>query len=578
MPDKTVPATAFEVAASAVEAWLDGDGSTFAKRSKSQDARRKFASWDLQLEHLILGPQLVRLSIPKDFPATPPQVYVDRKLCLVLPHIEMDGRFCHNVVSSPKDYEWPIGAVVAVIKSLEKFWNNSSDAEWVTKEFHDERQSYWLRFCEQFRVANALPTPHAVRVQLRPIQGVAEGKLCAYFQKSQKLRSDLMVATMEDVDPHVLANRHGWAAKTQVRGYSLFVPFADNIRWTPADWPKSLPELESFVAQVTDHEQSVIHWIQSKSDGKPHPFLVVLVQTGVCYGFLISPAPVPKVATPGIIPVAIDRVDASWALARDHELSALGGRQGKRVLLLGCGSLGSPVAELLARSGVGELHLLDKETFEPENCGRHILGARDLGLSKAEALAKRLQELVPDIVMKAHRALAADWIHHVCKPSVYDLIVDCTGESSIRVVLSHYREHSLGPCPVVHAWVEPFCAATHVVHLPHGTDWPTDDPGNKLAAATWPDDVQVKLPACGAGFHPYGAADVWQSAGFTTERLVGVLDGNTSEAIVWSSVRSQAFFKALGINVTTGPIVPTTGTVYDSAQITRPLEALLSHD
>jgi hypothetical protein len=577
LPEKLVTNRPFEIAASAVEAWLDGEGASFVKRSKSQDGRRKFASWDLQLEHPVLGPQLVRISIPKDFPATPPQVYVDRKLCLVLPHIEMDGRFCHDVVSSPTDYSSPTEAVVAVIESLEKFWNNSSDAEWVTSEFHKERLSYWLRFCEQFRVANAVPTPRAVRVQFRSVQKAMEGKLCAYFQKSHKLRSDLMVATMEEVDPHVLANRHGWSAKTQVRGYSLFVPFADNIRWTPADWPKSLHELESFVAQVTDHEQSVTHWIQSKSDGNPHPFLVVLVQTGVCYGFVVSPALVPKVTNPGIIPVAIDRVDANWALARDHRLSTLGGRQKKRILLLGCGSLGSPVAELLARSGIGELHLLDKETFEAENCGRHILGAQDLGHSKADALAKRLQAVVPDISVKAHRALAADWIHHVCKPGDYDLIVDCTGESSVRVMLSHYRKHSLGACSLIHAWLEPFCAATHVVHLPHGNDWPTDDPGSKLAAATWPDEVQVNLPACGAGFHPYGAADIWQSAGFTTERLLGVLDAKATEAVVWSSVRSQAFFKALGIDVTTGPIVPITGTEYDSVQISRPLKTILSH-
>lgn len=578
MPEKTALATPFDVAASAVEAWLDGEGSTFAKRSRSQDSRRKFASWDLQLVHPILGPQLARLTIPKDFPATPPQVYLDKKLCLVLPHIEIDGRFCHNVVSSPKDYEWPTGAVVAVIESLREFWKKSSDNEWVTKEFHNERLSYWLRYCEQFRETNAQPTPHAVRVQLSPIQGVTEGKLCAYFQTSQKLRSDLIVATLKDIDPHVLASRHGWAEKTLVRGYSLFVPIVDNIRWTPADWPKNLHELESFVAQVSDHEQSVIHWIQSKSDGNPHPFLVVLVQTGVCYGFLISPASVTKVTHPSLIPVGIVRVDASWALARDHGLFALGGRQGKKVLLLGCGSLGSPIAELLARSGIGELHLLDMETFEAENCGRHIMGARDLGLSKADSLAKRLQELIPNITTKAHRAIAADWIHHVCKPGDYNLIVDCTGESSVRVMLSHYRKHSLGPCPVVHAWVEPFCAATHVVHLPYGIDWPTDDPGNKLAAATWPDDVQVNLPACGAGFHPYGAADVWQSAGFTTERLLGVLDGKATDAIVWSSVRSQAFFKALEIDVTTGPIVPASGTEYDSVQITRPLNAIFTHD
>lgn len=577
MLDKHTGATPFELAAAAVEAWLDGPGAAFATRHVRKDSRRKVVAWELELEHPVLGRQCVRLSIPKDFPATPPQVHVDKNLCLVLPHIEQDGRFCHDIESSPKDYEWPSGAVVAVLESLNKFWNDSADAQWVINEFQKERLSYWLRFCEHFRIANAVPTPYAVRAQLQPLEGATEGQLSAYFQKSQKLRSDLMVATIGDVDPHVLAVRHGWSVNTLVRGYSLFIPMPDTTRWTPGDWPKNLQELESFVAQVTCHEQSVIHWIEKRSVGEAHPFLVILVQSGVCYGYLISPAQVPKITSPGIIPITIDRVDANWSLARDQGLSVLAGRRSKRILLLGCGSLGAPIAELLARSGIGELHLLDKETFEPENCARHILGASDIGLSKADALSKRLRQLVPGINTIPLRALAADWIHQVCKPNTYDLIVDCTGESSIRIMLSHYRKHSLGSSPLVHAWAEPFCAASHVVHLPLGHDWPQDDPAEKLSAATWPNDVRVELPACGVGFHPYGAADIWQSAGFTAERLLAILDGKVTKAIVWSWVRSQAFFNSLGIEVVTKPIVPTTKSEFDSILITRSFKEIVTN-
>jgi hypothetical protein len=461
------------------------------------------------------------------------------------------------------------------LKSLQKFWNDSADAQWVENEFQKERLSYWMRFCEDFRVANSAPTPCKVRAQLHPIHMATEGKIAAYFLNSQKLRSELMVATLEEVDPHALARRHGWSINTMVRGYSLFIPIRDNQRWIPIDWPKTLQELESLVTQATNHEQSVIQWIEEKSDGKSHPFLVVLVQGGVCYGYLLSPPLAPKIASPGIIPVAIDRVDADWTLARDHELDLLAGRRAKRVLLLGCGSLGAPVAELLARSGIGNLHLLDKEVFEPENCARHILGADDIGLSKADAVAKRLKRSVPEINVKGQRALGADWIHYVCKPDVYDLIIDCTGESAVRVMLSQYRRHSLGSCPLVHAWVEPFCAATHVVHLPFGEDWPLNDPGDKLAAAIWPNGIQISLPACGAGFHPYGAADIWQAAGFTAERLLAILDGQIADATVWSSVRSQAFFLTLGAGVIPGPIASRVGSYFDSTQITRPLKEIL---
>lgn len=578
MPEKGTAPTPFDLATAALEGWLDGDGAAFASRTKQPDPRRKAASWTFGMRHSTLGVQPIRFDIPRDFPASAPQLYFDKRLCLVLPHVDENGCFCHGVEPSPSDYAWPLGAAQEVLEKLSDFWQKCHDPAWVLLEFHRERLSYWNRFCERFRDDYKVPSPHVVRVALPVLERVTEGKVAAYFHKGPKLRSELMVATSMEVDPHVLAVRHGWRVGTLVRGHSFFVPVPDDVRWTPSDWPRTLDQLEHLVAQVTDHEQSVVHWIESKQDDTPRPFLIVLVQDKVCYGYLVTPATVPRLTSPGIIPVCIDRFDADWALARDYQLPSLLARRNKRVLVLGCGSLGAPVAELLARAGVGELHLLDREVFGAENCARHVLGATDIGLSKAGALAKRLHALVPGLIAKPYHVLATDWVHHVCKPNTYDLVVDCTGESSIRVMLSHFREGSFGPCPLVHAWVEPFCAAAHVVHLFTGDSWPDDDPGHKVAVANWPATARVNLPACGAGFHPYGAADIWQAAGFTAERLIAVLDGNVPKSTVWSWVRSKAFFSSLGVEVVTGPLVPESQDIFDSIQVTRTLANVLTND
>jgi sulfur-carrier protein adenylyltransferase/sulfurtransferase len=576
LPEVLTAQTPFDVAAGVLEAWLDADGAAFASRTTQPAPHRKRASWDFVLQHATLGPQRVQFTIPRDFPASVPQVYFDKRLCLALPHIEETGRFCHGVEPSPQDYVHAIGVAHAVLKALDDFWQKSNDAAWVLSEFQRERLSYWQRFCEKFRLERKLLTPHDVRVALSPLEGVTEGQLASYFLQGPNSRSKLLLATVGEADPQVLAARHGWSVGTLVRGHVLFVPVPDNVRWTPSDWPQSLGQLESLVAQVTDYQQSVVHWIESKQDEKPHPFMVVIVQDKVCYGYIVMPSPMPRLKLPGIAPVVIDRVDADWALSRDYQLDLLTARRQKRVLVLGCGSLGAPVAELLARSGVGELHLLDKEGFEAENCSRHVLGAADIGVPKPNALGKRLQMLIPGLTVKSHFALAADWLQHVCNPGAYDFVLDCTGESSIRVMLSHFRELAIGPCPIVHAWVEPFCAATHVVHLAASDNWPLDDPGTKVAAAQWPQDARVNLPACGAGFHPYGAADVWQSAGFTAERVLAVLDGKVQQSIVWSSIRSKAYFDSLGVEVELGPLVPASSSTFDSIQVTRSFADLLS--
>ena len=60
------------------------------------------------------------------------------------------------------------------------------------------------------------------------------------------------------------------------------------------------------------------------------------------------------------------------------------------VALVGCGSLGSKVGTMLARSGVGRFFLADDDVLLPDNLVRHDLDWRDVGSHKFNALSRRL--------------------------------------------------------------------------------------------------------------------------------------------------------------------------------------------
>lgn len=72
------------------------------------------------------------------------------------------------------------------------------------------------------------------------------------------------------------------------------------------------------------------------------------------------------------------------------------------VLVAGLGGVGGYVAEILARSGVGKLVLVDADTVSESNVNRQIIALRDtLGMSKAELWRQRLGKINPALTIDA---------------------------------------------------------------------------------------------------------------------------------------------------------------------------------
>lgn len=74
-----------------------------------------------------------------------------------------------------------------------------------------------------------------------------------------------------------------------------------------------------------------------------------------------------------------------------------------RVVICGLGGLGSRVAELLTRAGVGYLRLVDFDKLEPTNLNRQFYFADQLGRYKADALAENLKRISPYTELEIHK-------------------------------------------------------------------------------------------------------------------------------------------------------------------------------
>jgi adenylyltransferase/sulfurtransferase len=103
-----------------------------------------------------------------------------------------------------------------------------------------------------------------------------------------------------------------------------------------------------------------------------------------------------------------------------------------RVLIVGLGGLGSPVALYLAAAGVGELHLADFDTVDLTNLQRQVLhDSASVGLGKVDSALQRLGAMNPEITLVAHRqALDPDSLMAVV--SAVDLVLDCSDNFATR--------------------------------------------------------------------------------------------------------------------------------------------------
>ncbi len=107
-----------------------------------------------------------------------------------------------------------------------------------------------------------------------------------------------------------------------------------------------------------------------------------------------------------------------------------------RVLLIGAGGLGSPVALYLAAAGVGALGIVDHDTVDATNLQRQILhGTSDIGRSKLDSAARRLGDINPHVVVERHatRLTAANALDVI---RGYDLVVDGTDNFPTRYLIN----------------------------------------------------------------------------------------------------------------------------------------------
>ena len=107
-----------------------------------------------------------------------------------------------------------------------------------------------------------------------------------------------------------------------------------------------------------------------------------------------------------------------------------------RVAVFGIGGVGGYTVEALARSGIGELDLIDNDSVSLTNINRQIIATHNtIGEFKVDVMKKRILEINPNIQVKTYKTFFTSQNSNEFTFNKYDYIVDAIDTVSSKIEL-----------------------------------------------------------------------------------------------------------------------------------------------
>lgn len=200
----------------------------------------------------------------------------------------------------------------------------------------------------------------------------------------------------------------------------------------------------------------------------------------------------------------IKSISREWLMERggDTKVSTLSS-QGIKIIIVGCGSVGSNLAYKLCKNGLNDITLIDPEALKSSNIGRHFLGMQYVGNNKASAMAEVLQSQFVGMKVKAHAGKAQDSIDEIAKA---DLVITAIGsdEPAVEPYLAALVQQEKLP-KMIACWLEADAIAGHAFVVDTNIPFSFEQMTNKmeLIESEFASSLVKSENGCNSNYMPY---------------------------------------------------------------------------
>ncbi|PAU65998.1 hypothetical protein BZL41_04005 [Pseudomonas sp. PIC25] len=437
----------------------------------------------------------------------------------LLPHVGYHGTICvsdgHGLSLDPDRFPDIVAFTVLAAYDLLEKW--SADPVAATKEFYNELEGYWL----------GLPSSELARATINVDRN---DRLVSVYLNSQVTPRKWYVTNRDEKLP--------WEFETKKLAphRALYVHLDEPV--PPPTFPAKLDAtfIDAVLAKLSPVQNDL--WSRLVGPSKNGPKQVAL--------FVSTPRDTGGLSIVGAMFGARDgKIDSRQPVTpltvRRHSPAYMRERGGasldlynKHVVVIGCGSVGSIIADSLAAAGVGRLTLVDPDTYSEDNVFRHTLDPAWIDFYKITGLKYLLERHYPGIQVQGLPWYGQEWLAKASLDDV-DAIVFALGLPTLERVFCRQLRTYKKRVPMLFSWLDPLDLGGHSVTVwSEGTGcldclYRDDEGLPSLSARTSflePNQpVSKNLTGCYSTFVPYGALQARHTGLIATEHLLSALQG-----------------------------------------------------
>lgn len=256
-------------------------------------------------------------------------------------------------------------------------------------------------------------------------------------------------------------------------------------------------------------------------------------------------------------PLFVNRADKQYLITRTAQKNL---DYNKRILVIGCGSIGGYLINELTKMGFSDLTIVDDDYFSNENIFRHVLGMEYVSQKKCNALKKYINNNIPDVNIKAIDERIEDiLLYDELDLNEFDIIFSTTGNHNINRWLNKFINDKEILTPIIYAWNEVYGIGCHVAYFKHdyqgcydclfSRDDETGELYDRSSYCQPGQNITLNIYGCDKTFVPYGNTTSIKTALICIDVVKEFLDKRIDENFILSLKGNDKYFKQQGLRV-----------------------------